>query len=205
MLNSEIMAVDQTEDEKLLLGRLANGIEGAFTILYDRYSARLYHNILRLVKEEDVAKELLQDLFLKIWESRHAIDVDKSFRSYLYKIAENLVYDHFRKVSRDRKLTENLITAALAGQSHTDEVTAYEDSLHLIQKAIDQLPPARKQVFVLCKIEGKSYEEIAAALDISTSTISDHIVKANRFIKKFVHTNKDLALSFFVSILLLDI
>lgn len=200
-----MMAVDQAEYEKLLLGQLANGEEEAFTVLYDRYSTRLFQNILRLVKEEDVAKEVLQDLFLKIWESRSTIDPQKSFRSYLYKIAENLVYDHFRKVSRDKKLTENLVISALANQSSTEETGVYEESLHLIQKAIEQLPPVRRQVYMLCKLEGKSYDEIASSLAISTSTISDHIVKANRFIKKFVLTHKDLALSLSVSLLMADI
>ncbi len=195
----------RTTDEKILLDRLAEGDAPAFTALYERYSLKLYTNILRLVKSEDTAKEILQDLFLKIWELRGQIDPEKSFKSFLYKIAGNLVYDHFRKVSRDKKLSDSLLYMLEEAYSHSEESVIYNESLELLNAAIGQLPEMRKKVYVLGKIEGKSYEEISAQLGISHSTISDHIVKANRFIKTYLTTRTDVALSLIITVITADL
>ena len=195
----------QATDEKILLGRLAEGDAAAFTALYERYSLKLYANILRLVKSEDTAKEILQELFLKIWELRGQIDPEKSFKSFLYKIAGNLVYDHFRKVSRDKKLSDSLLYLLEEEYSHSEESVIYNESLELINVAIGQLPEMRRRVYVLGKIEGKTYEEISAQLCMSQSTISDRIVKANRVSKTYLTSRTDVALSLIITFIGADL
>jgi RNA polymerase sigma-70 factor (family 1) len=192
-------------DEKVLLDQLVQGDAPAFTALYEKYSLKLYANILRLVKSEDTAKEILQDLFLKIWELRTQIDPERSFRSFLYKIAGNLVYDHFRKVSRDKRLSDSLLYMLEEQYSHLEESVIYNESLELINAAISQLPEMRRRVYVLGKIEGQTYEEISSQLGISHSTISDHIVKANRFIKAYLTSRTDLALSLMITLIGADL
>lgn len=198
------MLIEATDD-KILVGRLVHGDAAAFTALYEKYSLKLYANIFRLVKCEDSAKELLQELFLKIWELRAGIDPEKSFRSFLYKVAGNLVYDHFRKVSRDKRLSDRLLYSMEEEYSHLEETVIYNESLALINSAISQLPEMRRRVYVLGKIEGKTYEEISVQLGISPSTISDHIVKANRFIKTYLNSRTDVALSLIVAVLTGDL
>ncbi len=188
-----------------LLQELINGDKKAFTTVYFKYSAQLYSNILRLTKCEETSKEILQELFLKIWENRRQIDLSKSFRSYIFIIAQNLVYDYFRKAARDKKLGDYIVSSAALYYSHSEETVIYDESLQHINQAINQLSPVRKQVFILCKMEGKSYEEIAALMKISPSTISDHIVKANRAIKKYLQIHGDLAVSLLIWTLLSDI
>lgn len=195
----------QATDEKVLLGKLAEGDAPAFTALYEKYSLKLYANIFRLVKSEDTAKEILQDLFLKIWELRGQIDPEKSFKSFLYKIAGNLVYDHFRKVSRDKRLSDNLLYLLEEEYSHSEESVIYNESVELLHMAINQLPEMRRRVYVLGKMEGKTYEEISAQLGISHSTISDHIVKANRFIKTYLTSRTDVTLSLIIAFIGADL
>jgi len=185
-----------------LLINLKEGNAAAFTELYHIYGKGLYRNILRFVKCEETAKELLQDAFLKIWNHRQQIDPEKSFKSFLFKITEHLIFDYFRKVSRDRKLMEKLIAVSTEYYTHSEESVFYKESLHMINQVIDKLPPQRKQVFKLCKMEGKSYEEVSQLLGISTSTISDHIVKANRVVKEYLHLNKDMAIMLAVMVFL---
>ncbi|HWV30665.1 MAG TPA: sigma-70 family RNA polymerase sigma factor [Dyadobacter sp.] len=195
----------QATDEKVLLGRLAEGDAPAFTALYEKYSLKLYANIFRLVKSEDTAKEILQELFLKIWELRAQIDPEKSFKSFLYKIAGNLVYDHFRKVSRDKRLSDNLLYLLEEEYSHSEESVIYNESLELLNMAINRLPEMRRRGYVLGKMEGKTYEEISAQLGISHSTISDHIVKANRFIKTYLTSRTDVTLSLIITFIGADL
>ncbi len=174
-------------DEKAILKSLSQGSELAFGQLYALYSARLFGNLLKITKSETVARELLQDVFIKIWDNRQSIDPDKSFRSYLFKIAENKIYDFLRKTVRDKKLYAQILAAATAQYTHIEEKLLAKENISMVQTAIGALSPQRQQVFRLCKMEGRSYEEVSTLLGISTSTISDHIVKATRSIHQYIN------------------
>ena len=182
-------------DEKELLIELRNDNEQAFEKIYKLYSARLYGNLIKLVKSESEAQEILQDVFLKIWNNRHSIDTEKSFRSYLFKIAENKVYDFFRKAAREKKRESVLVEIATSAYMPVEEILVSEAKTALLEKAIESLPAQRQQVFRLCKLEGKSYKEVGEILGISTSTISDHIVKATRSIRDYFEKNEQALIS----------
>ncbi len=182
-------------EEKQLVGELIGGSEPAFTTLYYRYAYRLHVHLLRLSKSEEVSEEILQDVFMKVWEYREQLDPEKSFRSFLYKIAENKVYDYFRKKVRERQLADHVRSTATESDPDTDAGVCYQESLQLAQRAIDQLPPVRKRVFMLCKMEGKSYDEISTLMGVSTATVNDHMVKANRSLRNFLGKNKDTVLA----------
>jgi len=187
-----------TVDERQLLKALGEGDPDAFTTLYHRHGSRLHAHLLRMIRSEELSREILQEIFMKIWEYRDRIDVDKPFGAFLYRIAENKVYDHFRKIAREKRLAGSLLAASLVSHTDTEDRMLYQESVGLINRAIDQLPPARKQIYLLCKIEGRSYEEIAGMLGVSTSTVNDHIVKANRFLKKVLAAHADTVILWIV-------
>src|SRR5688572_2174241 len=105
------------QDERVLVLELLQGSKNAFEKLYHAYSPRLYGKVLKLVKSDTHAREILQDVFLKLWEYRASVDPDKSFRSFLFKIAENKLYDFFRKASREQSIQAQLTTIASAEYS----------------------------------------------------------------------------------------
>lgn len=177
-----------------LLQQLQQGDASAFSNLYNNHSKTLYRKILWMVNDEEIAKELLQDLFLKLWENRSKIDISKSFRSYLYTIAVNLVYDYFRKCSKKKELEAHLMSLAIDYYSHVEEAIISQEDVSLLGDVINHLPPQRKQVFLLCKVEGKSYDEVSELLSISKSTIQDHIVKANHSIKDYLRKHPEITL-----------
>lgn len=168
-----------------LTGLLKSGDERAFERLYRVYSLPILKKLIRLVKDEVLAEELLQDVFLKIWEGRENIDPERSFRAYLYRIAQNLVTDLFRRAANDRKLMAHLINASTELYHPFVEKENEAEIRSLLQTAIDILPPQRRKIYTLCKVEGKTYEEVSVLLGISTSTISDHIVKATKMLNKY--------------------
>lgn len=190
------------ENLHFLIEQIKQGDQPAFTLLYDKFSRQIYRNILRLVKDDDIAQELLQDLFLKIWEIRQDIKAEGSFKSFLHRVAENIVYMHFRKTAKDARLVEKLIAAYVDYESDPEESAISEENLDLLQIAIGTLPPQRKQIYTLCKLEGKSYDEVSKLLGISTSTISDHIVKANKTVKQYFLLNKNTIVIFILGELL---
>ncbi|MFA4870188.1 MAG: sigma-70 family RNA polymerase sigma factor [Pedobacter sp.] len=176
---------------------LKDGDEPAFVELYNRYKLRILGNLVKLLRSEDLALELSQDLFLKIWDTRKQLDPEKSFRSYIFRISENMVMDFFRRVARDKKLQAQMILTQSALYSHIEENLIQAQESKRFEQVIAMLPPQRKQVFTLCKLEGKSYQEVSGLLGISTSTVSDHLLKANRFLKAKINNNSPLAISAF--------
>jgi len=190
------MHIEQFENwsDPVLLKALQQGDEEAFNSLYNLHGKTLYRKIMRMVDDEEIAKELLQDLFLKLWDKREQVDMSRSFRSYLYTIAVNLVYDHFRKAAKDKALEARLVAISVEHYTHSDEALLAKDNQKLIERIIDQLPPQRRQVYMLCKRDGMSYQEAAVELRISASTIRDHMVKANKTIREYLQANSDIAI-----------
>ena len=202
-LNS-LMLIKPLHSEQELLVKLTEGSEYAFEQLYLIYSPKIYRKILQLVKQSAVAEELLQDVFVKIWEKRESLDNQKSFKSYLYTIAKNIVVDLFRRAALDRQMLEKFIVDNTELYYPFDGIDDRDlKSKAIIQKALDKLPPQRKRIYTLIKLEGKSYEEVAEMLVISTSTINDHVVKATKSLKAYFDEN-DVALIALLACLLIS-
>lgn len=157
----------------------------AFGQLYHNYRVRLYYNIFKMIKSDEDAEELLQELFVKIWLNRQNLDPERSFKAYLFKISENLVYDFFRKAALQKKLQDHLTVTASGEGNNIERYIYFKESALLVDQAIENLPPRRKEIYKLCKIEGRSYEEVSRSLGISVSTINEHIVKASKAVRKF--------------------
>lgn len=204
VLNLIVMRIQQIHswDEEAVLVELKAGSEPAFGHLYAQYSEQIYARLLRLLKDQDTADEILQDLFLKIWEKRQSINPHQSFKSYLYTVAENLVYDYFRKLARDKKLQEKFRLVSTELYTHTEEELLNKENKEIIDKAIALLPPQRKAAFILCKVEGKSYEEAAEIMGVSASTVSNHLVKATRTVREHISKSGDQMLALLMAVLL---
>lgn len=173
-------------NEKELLLELTRGSEEAFASIYKFYSQRLYHKVIRILKSESNTREVLQDVFLKIWNNRAHIDPEKSFGCYITCIAANNCYDFFRKLKRDKQMHDQFLKLLSEKYSHIEEGIASRERAEILNRAINSLPEKRRRIFLLCKYDGKSYSEVSRELGISTSTISDHIVKANHFIRNYL-------------------
>ncbi len=192
----------QAIDEKELLIQLREGSCQALDYFYHQYSLRIYRKLLKMVRVEVIAEELMQDVFVRIWDKRHGIDPDQSFKSYLYTIAQNLVYDLYRKVAREEKLQGIIKSANSELYMHVEEDLFLKETSEMLNKAINNLPSQQKLVFTLCKLEGKSYEDASVALGISTSTINGHIVKATRSVKGYMFKEQNAAFFLAFSLLL---
>lgn len=178
-------------NEKELLIRLRAGDKNAFEQLYHTYKERLAANLFNLLKSWDEVEEKLQELFVRIWENRQQIDTEKPFQAYLYRIAINLVNDYFRNLAKDKKLADQL-WMHLSELYEPDFLLAQIKTDEELMRIIEQLPPQRKNVFKLCKLEGKTYAEVSRMLCISQAAVNDHITKANKFL--YENFNKSIPL-----------
>jgi len=170
--------------EKAVLSQLRDGSYEAFEYIYHRYKLRLAASMLRLLKSTDLVDDLLQELFVRLWEHRESINPEQPIKAYLFRIAENLVYDTFRRLSKDRRLQDQLFHAMEEIGADIEKQFFMQEDRQAIEAVIAMLPPKRRQVFTLCKLESKSYEEVSSLLNISLSTVNDHIYKANQFLKQ---------------------
>jgi RNA polymerase sigma-70 factor (ECF subfamily) len=186
-------------DLTFLLQQLQQGSERAFSQIYDHLSKPLYRNILYLVKDEDIAEEILQDLFLKLWQKREHIDPNKKWISYLYESANRMVIDHFRKVAKDKRVIDHLILTTVDHVMNAEDKMINQEIYALLAKAIESLPPHPQKVFKLCKLEGKSYQEAADLMGTSPLTVRNQIAAAKRSVKEYLLSNSDLAIFLMIS------
>ncbi len=165
--------------------KIKNGNEEEFKKLYFCFADKLYNFALSYLKNAHEAEELVQNLFIKVWEKRAYIDPSKSLASLLYKMAINMVYDKMRKctqlsyVSTDEEL-EHVCC------SHNDVVEAidYEDLEKRIMEIVAALPEQRRRIFELSRIDGLNYDEISQQLSLSRRTVENQIYRALQFIKQ---------------------
>lgn len=171
-------------EEKEWLIALIQGDKKAFELFYGFYRPQLYGYVFKLVRSHEVSQEIFQDIFIRLWKQREQIDPEQSIRSYLYTIAQNLVYDYYKKVASDRNKLETFkLYYATASENNIEELLAFKEVREHLDTILAIIPEKCRQVYVLCKLEGRSYQEVANLLNISISTVNNHIVKASSIIK----------------------
>lgn len=188
------MKILEDELQQKLLNQLSRGEEPAFNALYKAYSRPLFLRVVNMIKSEDDAQEIIQELFIKLWQNRETINSIKSFQAYVYTIANNLVYNYFRKISYDQSLIDKLLLNAASHYLDGQELLENKESAEIFQKAINQLSPQCKKVFQLCKIEGKSHKEVAQLMGISMPTVNSHMTNAVKSIREYILKNQDIAI-----------
>ena len=171
-------------DEREILQKLRDGDSAAFEIIYNTYYEQLTGHLLRLLKSTELVKEVLQDTFMALWVHRTRVDENKSIKAYLFKIATNQAYNLFKRAAHDEKLKAHLSPTLEAGYNHVENYLLEKECEQRLQKILQQMPAKQRDVYTLCRIEGKSYEEVSRELNISTGTIHTHVKRANRFLKE---------------------
>ena len=156
----------------------------AFDQVYKEYCTKLFGFVLHIIKTESDAEEIVQDIFVKFWESRHKLLSYKSFESYLFTIAFNTTISLIRKRISEQKYIDHILMMQqdISAPDFVDELQ-FEQLSGQMDQLINQLPPRQKEVFLLSRAEGLTYKEIAACLNISENTVENHMATALRFLK----------------------
>lgn len=181
----------ETKSNKDLLLLLKKGDVIAFDNIYEMYSKRLYGFVLRYVKQKEDAEGIVQEVFIKIWETRNKIDIYASFDSFIFTIAYNTTINVLRKRVNEHKFHDRLksVQQITEADQIIDDIYFKEINTHL-QSVIDKLTPRQKEIFQLCREVGLTHEEIAKKLNISVNTVKNHMVTTLAFIKS--HIDKGL-------------
>ena len=182
------MPEERPYQEKILLLQIAAGDEKAFKKLFDLYKERFYAVVLKMTRSDEVAKDIVQEVFTNIWSKRESLVDITNPSSYFFTAVYRRVYHHFRKIALERKLLE-AIPAVKESVNTTDEMVLANESSQLISTAISKLPRQQQLVFKLAKQEGLSRADIAQQLQISPNTVKNHLAEALKFIRTFLHNS----------------
>ena len=150
---------------------LKEGNKKAFEALYRAYNARIYSFVLSMIGDAGVT----QDIFLQIWEKRLNIDLEGNLGGYLFKISQNMVYHYVRRELLLQNYVDKLSNESADESVEIDEELDYLFLEEYILKLLEELPPARREVFMLYWKSGLNYREIAEQLDISEKTVATQV------------------------------
>jgi RNA polymerase sigma-70 factor, ECF subfamily len=190
----EVVPVEKMDDHSLLAAT-RTGDQLAFEELVRRYNTKIINYLYRLLNDYDLAVDLAQETFIRVYKSADRYQATFSFSTYIYKIAHNLAISELRQRNRrrliplpsffsDKDSEEVEIEIADQRQMLADEAMVDAERRAAVAKAITSLPEKYRAALVLCDIEEKSYEEISAVLDLPVGTVKSRINRARNLLKE---------------------
>jgi len=166
-----------------LVERLQKGDVEAFDLIYEKYSGKLYAFGLKYLKSTEEAEELVQSVFLKLWENYKILKKELSFKSYLFTIAYNDICKLFRKRNYRQKFIDDTLYENSQFSSEIEEGIDYHSVLEQVELIVNKLPEKQKTIFLKSRKEGKSTREIAEEVGLSPGTVDNYISESLKFIR----------------------
>lgn len=177
-----------------LIAQCKTGNEEAFRCIFDHYYQPIRNNIARFVSDSGSAADILQDVFLTLWEKKHTLRDDTDIEGWLFSVS------YYKSVSFIRKSLRAAVALPEEGEKYalcadpdgnTMEIEElYASRLHLLQEGIAQLSPQKKTAFILYKVKGRSYKEISREMGISELSAKQYVKMSLHFLKQYVRSHE---------------
>lgn len=172
-------------DTEKLIQPLKNGSVKAFDALYQLYSARLYNFVLKISKGDTyMAEEIVQRVFIKIWEDRSMLDTQKSFNAFICTIAKNMLMNEYKHQMVEFVYQDYILQINKDESSDGVDKIEYVFLEKYLNTLIEQLTPARREVYIMNRIDKLTVKEIAQRSGKSEKTIEKQLSEANEFIRR---------------------
>ncbi|WP_247236711.1 RNA polymerase sigma factor [Telluribacter sp. SYSU D00476] len=165
-----------------LLRKVIDGDQYAFADLYNFYRTPALKFCYSLLKDEEEAESMLQEVFMKIWDRRKSIRPELNFSSYLFTCLRNMAFDELKKMEKNNQLKKRYLESMEAARE--DDKEEKEVIITALYTAVDALSEKRKLILQLNIDEGKSYQEIAESMNISKNTVKNQLVKAKQILRE---------------------
>jgi RNA polymerase sigma-70 factor (ECF subfamily) len=166
-----------------LVERLQKGDVEAFDMIYEKYSGKLYSFGLKYLRSTVEAEELVQSVFLKLWENSKNLKKELSFKSYLFTIAYNDICKLFRKRSYSQKFINDILYENSQASNEIENRIHFQSVLEQVQQIIEKLPERQRIIFLKSRQEGKSTKDIAKEIGLSPGTVDNYIAASLKFIR----------------------
>ena len=172
-------------DEKKLIRNVKNSKKSSFQKLFFQFHDQLFRFVVYRVQDTNIAKDITQETFLRVWEKRESLQPKKSFFSLLARISTNLCYDHFRYTEVRLRNKDRIPEYGKSHFDNPEEVVQAQAIEKIIRKLVNEkLPQKCRLIFILSRIEGLSNQEISINLGLSIRTVENQIYRALKILKK---------------------
>lgn len=176
-------------NEAELLSRLLLDDIDAFDALYWHYQKAVFYNVMKLIHDVTISEDIVQEIFINLWEKRHLVGRSETIGGWLFVSSYNRTVNALKRKLRNSVALKNL-SLTLSTDDDLTDISSLQ--LSILEKALTTLSSRKKQVFELCKLQGKTYEQAAMELQISKHTVKEYLTDAMLGIKEYIKDHPDL-------------
>jgi RNA polymerase sigma-70 factor (ECF subfamily) len=173
--------------EQELLPLIAEGDERAFSHLYYQTNAKLYNAVMTYVKDPDIAREIVQQVYIKLWDSRLLLKDVRRPKDYLFILARNTVFDHIKKHTVELKYLAGLHAQASVSDNNVISAMQERECGNLLRQVVSRLPAQQREAYLMASEQKMSYDKIAVRMRVSKFTVKRHLELARRFVRQRIH------------------
>lgn len=178
--------MEKTYQEQEWLNQIAEGDEVAFKALFDAYWDHIYSVAMCLTRSVQLAEDMVQEIFLKIWLKREQLTAVRDFENYLFIVARNHIYNTLKKEHLEHRLRQPILDWFEGQRESPEQQLLLKESNELIEQAINRLTPQQQTIYRMTREQGLSHEEVASILNISTNTVRNHIVNSLKTMREYL-------------------
>lgn len=173
----------EKQQENFVLSALRQDSKEAFSFLFQTYYTDLVLFCGNFVRDKSTCEDIVQSIFLKLWNDRKSIRIETSLKSYLLKAVRNSCFDEFRHIEVVRQY-ETEYESSVLDSYDTENYVLYSDLSHHLSRALETIPELYKEAFLLNRFEGLKYREIAQKLNVSERTVEVRVSKTLDLLRK---------------------
>ena len=183
---------DPRNNDQTLLLRMAAGEEDAFNQLFNIYWDKVYATALVLSKSSQLAEDIAQEVFLRLWQNRGRTDTIENLEAFLFITARNLIYNRLSRIKLEIAYNNYLQYQFTTLDKDIEARAELRQLREIIAAGIGQLPPQQQKAFRLSREEGLNHEAISRQMGVSRATVKDYIVKAIAALRKYLQEHATL-------------
>ena len=189
------------DTEEALFKQLIAGDANAFAEIYALHNRNIFHFVLKFVNSSPLAEDLTQEVFMKIWEGRSRLEDVQSFKAYLFITARNHTLNRLKEIFKSDVAMGEVIQGFVQLRNATEDEILNKEYLQFLKRILNTLPDRTKEIFKQCREQGRTYEEVAAELNISRNAVKNHMVHAMKVLRSSVKRELGISLGLLLFII----
>lgn len=191
---SDSISLSDLSDEALML-RVKDGNHDAFSELLRRYERQLTVFFLRQLGDEDGARDLLMDTFLRIYKAAYRYEPRAKFSTYIYQVARNLIINEaqkraFRKTDSLDQINEETNIQLVGQDPDPEQVLSRREQQIMVQQALEELPEDQRTILILVEYQDLSYERVAQIMNCSVGTVKSRMHRARQKVREWMENHE---------------
>ncbi|OFY38582.1 MAG: hypothetical protein A2X18_06515 [Bacteroidetes bacterium GWF2_40_14] len=180
--------------ENELLRKVAGGDEASFKYLFEKYSDKIFSMSMNITHSEYISEEITQDVFCILWQNRRELEGICYINSYMRTIAANVACNYMKRLTTEKLILRSIYNESTQTTESVENIVINKEIHEIMEKAIQNLPPQQRKVYILSRYEGLKQEEIAKKMKISLYTVKEYMKYAVISIRKFVDNKIELSI-----------